>query len=309
MRGYVAWCLWLFCTSFAADTAPTAAAAASGQPLIPLQKNGSTLVAASNDTAWCATNLAVLQAQSTKYWDAIRKLLVDTRLGDDGRTSGKKFVRYQTRDAMRAFMQSKYPERISWVFTLPTGTDAENQPAACRLDELTRIYVESPSYGVDPPPAFSNLTRTKVYRDSTVTVPILGLRAAARIAEVYQQQNEVLMMKLPAANTSGFTVGRLYAAYLKAGATIGTVPDSTALSSPLAIEYNYVTWAGNTTSYLVCSLNDRAPVYTGVCQATALSCQKTSNENRPWNCTTLSTGTTIAGYINDTNYRQNCETM
>jgi hypothetical protein len=261
-----------------------------------------------NDTQWCSAKLGILQTHSNKYWDAMRKLLVDTRLGDDGRTSGKKYIRYQTRDTLRSYIQGNFPERIDWIFTTPIGTDAVGNPASCRLDELTRVYVESPSYSVDPAPSSSNLTRTKVYRDATATVPVLGLRAAARIAEIYQQQNEVLLMKLPMGNLTGITVGRLYAAYTGAGANASTVVQSTKLANPFSVNYNYVTWQGNTTAYMVCDLVDRSPEYKGTCQAAPVLCSKTSNENRPWICTVAGTNTTIPGFINQTDYRLNCET-
>ncbi|KAL6749264.1 hypothetical protein V8C86DRAFT_2852326 [Haematococcus lacustris] len=74
----------------------------------------------------------------------------------------------------------------------------------------------------------------------------------------------------------------------------------------LQTAYNLTWWQGNTTAYLSCNLDSRAPEYQGTCVAMPVSCNATGNESTPYNCTNYVTGA-LTGNVSDTLYRSQCE--
>lgn len=63
------------------------------------------------------------------------------------------------------------------------------------------------------------------------------------------------------------------------------------------------TWGGNTTAYLTCNLNLRAPEFIGTCVDMPVACAAQSVDAQPYNCTKLADGLTVAGNISNAGYR------
>jgi hypothetical protein len=138
--------------------------------------------------------------------------------------------------------------------------------------------------------------------DPAVSFATLAARAQARVAEVQGQAAEAAAIVLPAPLGS-ITLGRLVELFAAAAANASYLPhQADPALAPLNFTYDLATWQGNTTAYMQCSLDSRAPAYIGTCQLQNMTCVSTSNDTTPYNCTDLA-GQRIAGNLSVVAYR------
>jgi hypothetical protein len=143
--------------------------------------------------------------------------------------------------------------------------------------------------------------RPQVY-DPAVSFATLAARAQARVTEVQGQAAEVAAIVLPAP-LGNITLARLVEVFTGAGANASYLPPQAAPAlAPLNFTYDLATWQGNTTAYMQCSLDSRAPAYIGTCQPQNVTCASTSSDTTPYNCTDLA-GQRIAGNLSVVAYR------
>ncbi|GIL44962.1 hypothetical protein Vafri_2402 [Volvox africanus] len=278
-----------------------------------------------NDTKlrnWCSGGLALSLTWRANMTNAVQRLLIDRRLGDQ-KTTGKIAARNNVSATLRNFIQAYYPELYAPVFTDPSGTVPLQDPVSARLDYLMPVYVDST---VSPQPAALNLSRRIVYSTS-VHLRDLRPRAEARILEVNSTiRPSVLDFRIPTVlaiyNATDYnytfqntTVGGILKTFNNSNANNTFLPNPTdPLLGSLRISYNFATWVGNTSAYMRCNLADRAPDYVGQCVAMKVTCLSTVNDTMPYICSrneTYTDGTsnivTVPGTIGDGTYRAECE--
>ena len=89
-----------------------------------------------------------------------------------------------------------------------------------------------------------------------------------------------------------------------AGASASFLPaQSSPALAPLNFSYDLSVWQGNTTAYMQCGLDGRAPGYLGTCQPANVSCAATGNDTTPYNCTIAATGAAVPGNLSSVAYR------
>lgn len=127
--------------------------------------------AATPTAAQCTTATTNLTAHLSSYNSTILSLLSSQRLGDL-RTTGKFAQRLGVANAMRTFLNSRYPEVVPAIYTA-TGADPA-QPAAASLDALTSLFVDSREHLVSGAPANLALYRRRLTGVSLT--PCLSMR-------------------------------------------------------------------------------------------------------------------------------------
>lgn len=75
----------------------------------------------------------------------------------------------------------------------------------------------------------------------------------------------------------------------------------------LQTAYNLVAWDGNTTAYMTGNLAQRGKDYIGSCVQMDVSCASNTEPTMPFHCLRLADNTNVTGFMNDTNYRTQCE--
>eukprot|EP00798_Chlamydomonas_sp_ICE-L_P006111 gene6111-2715_t len=238
----------------------------------------------------------------------VQKLMIDQRLGD-GRTTGRISAMNTVYNALRNYIISTQPELFTPTFVSPLGTLPTQDPVGARIDYLQTLYTTGLTYSTQPAPAYLNITRKTVY-DLAVTLPALAERAVARINETLFQQLEMntsLPVPPPGTGYPTFSVQDVLDLFVAANASQAVLPLSTSsLLGAIATTYNLVSWGGNTTAYMLCDLVDRAPEYIGQCVNMNVTCATTTDDARPYNCSTLD-GTLVAGTLASSTYRSQCE--
>ncbi|KAG2499695.1 hypothetical protein HYH03_002630 [Edaphochlamys debaryana] len=272
----------------------------------------------SNQTAlhaWCSTGLNTSLTWRNNQTNAVRRLLIDQRLGDM-RSTGKIGVRNAVNAALRDWIVANTPELLAPIYSLPSGTSAADDPVSARLEPLMTLYTEGLAGLTQPQRAFLNMTRRVVYG---VNVHLLDLapRAQARYLEVIQQAANVSSIAVPPPLSSyqnytflPTTVGAVYDSFIAAGATSSALPDpANATLGQFALPYNLIEWPGNRTAYLQCDLQKRAPEYVGTCVDMNVTCTaQPSNATVPYICTdVLLGGVAIGGDMSISDYRARCE--
>jgi hypothetical protein len=108
------------------------------------------------------------------------------------------------------------------------------------------------------------------------------------------------------------TLGALVDTFSAANASARAVPrPSSPLLGKMTTSYNLAIWAGNTTAYMKCDLEDRGKDYLGECVAMNVTCTASTNDTVPYTCVDLTSATpntTIPGSLSTPSYRANCET-
>ncbi|GLC33126.1 hypothetical protein PLESTB_000367500 [Pleodorina starrii] len=260
---------------------------------------------------WCLGGLSLSLSWRSLMTGTVQRLLIDRRLGDQ-KTTGKIAQRNNVTATLRTVIQAAHPELFGPVFNDPSGTVPVMDPVAARLDYLMPLYVDGT---LTPQVASLNMTRRVVY---STDVHLLDLvpRALARSAEVDAIRAQVDGFAVPARvatyknyKFANVTVKDVALAFAAANATNATLPDPDNRElKEYGIAYDLVSWQGNTTAYMRCALELRAPSYTGECVAMNNTCVATVNDTVPYNCTYLPGGATVPGSLANSSYRLDCET-
>lgn len=261
-----------------------------------------------NLNAACLAINSTLWSYRTAFFQVFQTLLINQRLGNT-QTTGKRASRNAVITTIQTYLNNNYPELVDPVFNTPAGTNP-NAPIDASVATLSQFYVDGKTFSVTPPPAQLDLRLRMVSQPNMTTVE-LGTRSTARIAEVQFQQQEVGNLSLTAPDGTTFLISDLLSSFSTANAqtntTFTTLPsaDDSDLGS-FAVNYNLVTWQGNTTAYAKCDLINRGPDYVGICIDRNVSCV-INTDNPPYNCTEYATGIPIAGNLSVEAYRTSCE--
>lgn len=115
--------------------------------------------------ALCDKALTNLTNHKASFNSTVQKYLIVQRLGNL-RDTGKFAVRYNTANALKAFLTNNYPELVSLIYTQPKGADPY-VPSAATLTALMNLYVESDTYLLTGAPAHLALYRRRLNLVST----------------------------------------------------------------------------------------------------------------------------------------------